>query len=36
MLKPQPVADIIVSVSKSCEIPTVQKIAKDNTDSPVP
>ena len=34
--KPQPVADINISASKSCKIPTVQKVTKDSTDFPVP
>ena len=34
--KPQPVAEINVSVSKSHKIPTIQKVTKDSTDFPVP
>ena len=34
--KPQPVADITVSASKSHKIPTVQNVTKDSTAFPVP
>ena len=34
--KPQPVADLNVSVRKSHKIPTIQKVTKDSTDFPVP
>ena len=33
---PQPVADITTTTSKSCKIPTIQNVTKDNTDFPVP
>ena len=32
----QPVVDITVMVSKSCKIPTVQKVTKDSMSFPVP
>ena len=34
--KPQPVADITVTASKSCKAPTIQNVTNDNTDFPVP
>ena len=34
--KPQPVADTLVSTSKSPKIPTIQRCAKDNLDFTVP
>ena len=34
--KPQPVANITASMSKSSKIPTVQKVTKDSVDFPVP
>ena len=34
--KPQSVADITVSASKSCKIPTVQNVTKDSMAFPVP
>ena len=34
--KPQPVANITVTVSKSHKIPTIQKVTKDSMDFPVP
>ena len=34
--KPQPVADINISVGKSHKTPTVQKVTKDSMDFPVP
>ena len=34
--KPQPVADIIATTSKSHKIPTVQNVTKDNIDFSVP
>ena len=33
---PQPVDDILVSTNKSPKIPTIQNVAKDSADFPVP
>ena len=34
--KPQPAAAPTIVVSKSCKIPTIQNVTKDNTDFPIP
>ena len=36
MKKPQPIADKTVTTSKSCKIPTIQNVTKDNMDFLVP